>query len=91
MGLFMHHERFLTHRQYFLGVITVQRHNTRLIHHYFIVMYYQGIRGTQVNSYFLRKPVKKSHVFYSDLPVYSISAGSEKTGRQVVAKLKEII
>jgi hypothetical protein len=51
-------------------------------------MYNQGIRGTQVNSYFLRKPVEKSHVFNSDLPAYSISAGSENDGQTGCGKVE---
>ncbi len=61
MGFFMHHQRLFTYRQHFLWIVAVKGYNARFVHHYFVVMYNEGIGCTQVDGNFLCKPVKKSH------------------------------
>jgi phosphoribosyl-ATP pyrophosphohydrolase len=63
----VHHQGFFAHSQHFLRIIAIERHDGRLVYHYFVVMDYQGIGGTQVYRDLLRKPVKKSHAALLDL------------------------
>jgi len=55
---FVHHQGPFAYGQHVFGVIAIQSNNTRFIHHYFVVMYDQGIGGTQVHGYFLRKEIE---------------------------------
>jgi hypothetical protein len=67
MRFFVHHQGFFAHGQHFFRVIAVERHNGRLVYDNFIIMYNQGIGGTQVYRDLLRKPVEKSHAALLDL------------------------
>ena len=58
MGLLVHHEGAFADCQHVLWVISVQGNDTRFIHYNLVVMYDQGIGGTQVHGYFLRKEIE---------------------------------
>jgi hypothetical protein len=54
----VHHQGAFAYGQHVLGIITIQGYDTRFIDHYFVVVYNQGIGGTQVHGYFLRKEIE---------------------------------
>ena len=58
MGLLVHHQRPFADGQHVLGIISIERYDTGLIYHDLVIVYDQGIGGTQVHGYFLRKEIE---------------------------------